>query len=127
MKAKYILPIIFLTTACIKQPKLDGLNLEEWSADKGGCKGVRTKSIEKLKSLKEEIKGTSSNDLDDYLGRPDVQQLADRNQEYYIYFLESGTHCETLQKKSDAQSMAVRFSAMGMATEVTFQKGVPTQ
>ncbi len=127
MKIKYILPIIFLASACTKQPKLVGLDLEKWKADKGGCTGERTKSIEKLKSLKEEIKGTSSNDLDDYLGRPDVQQLADRNQEYYVYFLESGTHCETLQKKSEAQSMAVRFSAMGMATEVTFQKGVPTQ
>jgi hypothetical protein len=127
MKIKYFLPIIFLVSACTKQPKLEGLDLEKWQADKGGCSGERIKSIEKLKSLKEEIKGTSSNDLDDYLGRPDVQQLADRSQKYYIYFLEKGTHCETLQKKSDAQSMAVRFSAMGMATEVTFQRGVPAQ
>lgn len=127
MKIKIILPIIFLATACTKQPKLESLNLERWSADKGGCGGERTKNIDKLKSLKEEIKGTSSNDLDDYLGIPDVQQLADRNQKYYIYFLEKGTHCETLQKESEAQSMAVRFSAMGMATEVTFQRGVPKQ
>jgi hypothetical protein len=127
MKIKYFLPIIFLVSACTKQPKLEGLDLEKWQADKGGCSGERIKSIEKLKSLKEEIKGTSSNDLDDYLGRPDVQQLADRSQKYYIYFLEKGFHCETLKKKSDAQSMAVRFSAMGMATEVTFQRGVPAQ
>ena len=127
MKIKYILPIIFLATACTKQPKLESLGLEKWSADRGGCNGERTKNIDKLKSLKEEIKGTSSNDLDDYLGKPDVEQLADRNQKYYIYFLEKGVHCETLQKKSEAQSMAVRFSAMGMATEVTFQRGVPSQ
>jgi hypothetical protein len=127
MKIKYFLPIIFLATACTKQPKLEGLDLEKWQADKGGCSGERIKTIDKLKSLKEEIKGTSSNDLDDYLGRPDVQQLADRSQKYYIYFLEKGTHCQTLQKKSEAQSMAVRFSAMGMATEVTFQRGVPAQ
>ena len=116
-----------MATSCIKQPKLESLDLEKWSTDKGGCSGERTKNIDKLKSLKEEIKGTSSNDLDDYLGMPDVQQLADRNQKYYIYFLEKGTHCETLQQKSEAQSMAVRFSAMGMATEVTFQRGVPRQ
>lgn len=125
MKIKYILPIICLATACTKQPKLEGLDLEKWKADKGGCLGERTKNIDKLKSLKEEIKGVSSNDIDDYLGRPDVQQLADRNQEYYVYFLEKGKHCETLQEKSDAQSMVLRFSAMGMATEVTFQRGVP--
>jgi hypothetical protein len=127
-RIKYL--IIFSTityTSCTKQPKLEGLNLEKWRADKGGCSGERTQAIDKLKALKEEIKGVSSNDLDDYLGKPDVQQLADRNQEYYIYFLEKGVHCETLQKPSEARSMAVRFSAMGMATEVTFQKGVPSQ
>ena len=125
MKIRHILPLFLLATACTKQPKLAGLDLEKWRADKGGCLGERIQSIEKLKALKEEIKGVSSNDLDDYLGKPDVQQLADRNQEYYVYFLEKGVHCETLQKPSEARSMAVRFSAMGMATEVTFQTGVP--
>ena len=57
MKIKYILPILFLATACTKQPKLEGLDLEKWKADKGGCSGERTKNIDKLKSLKEEIKG----------------------------------------------------------------------
>ena len=127
MKIKYIFPILFLATACTKQPKLEGLNLEKWSADRGGCNGERTRNIEKLKSLKQEIKGVSSNDLDDYLGTPDVQQLADRSQKYYIYFLEKGVHCEDLKLHSDAQSMSVRFSAMGMATEVTFQRGVPSE
>jgi hypothetical protein len=123
---KYIIfSITLFCISCTKQPKLEGLNLEKWKADKGGCTGERTQAIDKLKALKEEIRGVSSNDLDDYLGRPDVQQLADRNQEYYVYYLEKGTHCETLQKPSDALSMAVRFSAMGMATEVTFQKGMP--
>lgn len=125
---KYIQYLIFFSTfcaSCTKQPKLEGLNLEKWRADKGGCSGERTLTIAKLKALKEEIKGVSSNDLDDYLGKPDVQQLADRNQEYYVYFLEKGVHCETLQKPSEARSMAIRFSAMGMATEVTFQIGVP--
>lgn len=119
--------VIFLVicSSCTKQPKLEGLDLEKWRTDKGGCSGERTQMIDKLKVLKEEIKGVSSNDLDDYLGKPDVQQLADRNQEYYVYFLEKGVHCETLQKSSEARSMAVRFSAMGMATEVTFQTGVP--
>ncbi len=63
----------------------------------------------------------------DYLGKPDIQQLADRSQEYYIYFLEPGNHCEDVKKKSNAQMMAIRFSAMGMATEVNFQRGMPEE
>lgn len=123
----YILLLLITCASCTKQPKLDGLDLEKFKNDFGGCKGERLKMVEKLKSLKEEIKGVSSNDLDDYLGKPDIQQLADRSQEYYIYFLEPGIHCEDLKKKSDAQMMAIRFSAMGMATEVNFQKGMPEE
>lgn len=61
--------------------------------------------------------------MEEILGKPDIQQLADRNQEYYIYFLEPGTQCE--YKPSQAKSIAFRFSAMGLATEITFQEGVP--
>jgi hypothetical protein len=69
------------------------------------------------------FQGVSSNDMDEILGKPDIQQLADRNQEYYIYFLEPGPHCQ--QKPSQSKSIAFRFSAMGIATEITFQEGIP--
>ena len=70
-------------------------------------------------------KGVSSNDLEDILGKPDIQQLADRNQEYYIYYLEKGPHCEKIKNPSSARTMAFRFSAMGLTTEITFQQGLP--
>jgi len=70
-------------------------------------------------------KGVSSNDVEDILGKPDIQQLADRNQEYYIYFLESGAQCAKITNPSQAKTMAFRFSAIGLATEITFQNGLP--
>lgn len=123
----YILLLLITCASCTKQPKLEGIDLEKFRADYGGCKGDRTKMIEKLKSLKGEIKGVSSNDFDNYLGKPDIQQLSDRSQEYYIYFLEPGTHCEDKKKPSSSLIMAVRFSAMGVATEVNFQRGMPEE
>jgi hypothetical protein len=53
------------------------------------------------------------------------EQLADRNQEYYIYYLETGPHCADIKTASPAKSMAFRFSAIGLATEITFQNGIP--
>lgn len=117
--------VLVSTVACTKQPNLAGLDLETWKADRGGCQGKRLAMLEKVKSLKEEIRGVSANDMDDYLGKPDLQQLADRNQKYYIYFFEPGTHCQNKTHKSSALSMSIRFSAMGIATEVTFQHGTP--
>ena len=122
---KYLLFIFltFLISACTHQPDLTGFDAEAFKKDRGGCEGQRAKQVAWLKAHKMELRGTTSNNMEDILGKPDIQQLADRNQEYYIYFLEPGPHCN--QKTSQAKSIAFRFSAMGIATEITFQAGVP--
>jgi hypothetical protein len=117
--------IILLLASCTKKPDLKGLDVALFKNDRGACKGVRTQQIEWLKSNKMTWKGVSSNDVEDILGKPDIQQLADRNQEYYIYFLDKGEQCEKITNPSQAKSMAFRFSAIGLATEITFQNGLP--
>jgi hypothetical protein len=117
--------MLFLLTACTKQPDLNGFDVEAFKNDRGSCAGTREKQIDWLKTHKMTWKGVSSNDLEDILGKPDIQQLADRNQEYYIYYLEKGAHCEKIESPSTARTMAFRFSAMGLTTEITFQQGLP--
>jgi hypothetical protein len=116
---------IFFLVSCTHKPDLNGLNVALFKKDRGGCNGDRLKQIAWLKSNKMTWKGVSSNDMEDILGKPDIQQLADRNQEYYIYFLEKGEQCEKMTNPSRAKSMALRFSAIGLATEITFQNGLP--
>ncbi len=111
--------------SCTKQPNLAGLDLETWKNDHNACKNQRLGMVEKLKSLKDELKGVSANDMDDYLGKPDIQQLSDRSQKYYVYFLEKGSQCQDIKQAGQSLTMAIRFSAMGIATEVTFQQGMP--
>jgi hypothetical protein len=123
MKYLFFILSVFLITACTHQPDLTGFDAESFKQDRGGCQGQRSKQIEWLKAHKMELRGTTSNNMEDILGKPDIQQLADRNQEYYIYFLEPGPHCN--QQTSQAKSIAFRFSAMGIATEITFQAGIP--
>lgn len=122
---KYLIIILsfFLFIHCTHQPDLTGFDAVAFKQDRGGCGGQRAKQLAWLKKNKMELRGTTSNNMEDILGKPDIQQLADRNQEYYIYFLEPGPHCD--RKASQAKSIAFRFSAMGIATEVTFQAGIP--
>lgn len=117
--------VLLLFSACTNQPDLTGFDVEAFKMDRGGCKETREKQIDWLKTHKMTWKGVSSNDLEDILGKPDIQQLADRNQEYYVYFLEKGPHCEAIKNPSQARTMAFRFSAMGLTTEITFQQGLP--
>ena len=126
MKAAFIsFFIIFFLVSCTHKPDLNGLNVALFKMDRGGCNGDRVQQIAWLKTHKMTWKGVSSNDMEDILGKPDIQQLADRNQEYYIYFLERGDHCAKITNPSQAKTMAFRFSAIGLATEITFQNGLP--
>lgn len=111
--------------SCTKKPNFAGLAVEAFKKDRGGCQGQRKAHLNWFKSHRLELKGVSSNDIEKELGKPDIQQLADRNQEYYIYFFEPGEHCQDIKTPSKAESIAFRFSAMGLATEITFQQGLP--
>ena len=117
--------VLLIFTSCTNQPDLTGFDVAAFKKDKGGCLGTREKQIDWLKTHKMTWKGVSSNDLEDILGKPDIQQLADRNQEYYVYYVEKGPHCDQKNAPSTGRTMAFRFSAMGLTTEITFQQGLP--
>ncbi|MFT4033272.1 MAG: hypothetical protein QM669_12685 [Siphonobacter sp.] len=125
MKGLSFLFFICLFTACTHQPDLQGFPAEKWRADKGGCNGVRKTLVEDFKRIRQNLKGTSSNDFVEIFGKPDINEIADRNQEYYVYFLEAGSHCQDITKRSQAASVAIRFSSVGLASEITFQNGTP--
>lgn len=116
----------FVLLNCSSPPdRLGSLDLVKWRADRGGCSGVRTALVEDFKAIRPEIKGKSANEAGKILGRPDSEQLDDRNQKFYIYFLESGPHCQDPKVKSESRSVALRISAIGLVTEITFQNGRP--
>ena len=101
------------------------LDLKKWRGDRGGCNGVRATLVPGFKAEIQKLKGKTANTIGELLGRPDVNQIADRNQKFYIYFLEKGTHCDQAGGKSTSRSVAIRMSAIGLATEITFQNGIP--
>ena len=114
--------------ACSPAPDQFGkLDLKKWRSDRGGCNGVRATLVPSFKSEIQNLKGKTANTIGELLGRPDVNQIADRNQKFYIYFLEKGVHCDQPNPgvKSTSRSVAIRMSAIGLATEITFQNGIP--
>ena len=126
---KYVLWLTMLTglfVGCGPAPDTFGkLDLKKWRGDRGGCAGVRATLLPAFKAEIQNLKGNSANTIGDLLGRPDINQIANRNQKFYIYFLEKGTHCDRPGEKSNSPSVAIRMSAIGLATEVTLQNGLP--
>ena len=113
-------------TGCGSAPDQFGkLDLKKWRGDRGGCNGVRATLVPGFKAEIQNLKGKTANTIGELLGRPDVNQIADRNQKFYIYFLEKGPQCDQAGGKSVSRSVAIRMSAIGLATEITFQNGIP--
>lgn len=126
MKFLYVLLAAVLVSGCSSAPDQFGkLNLKKWRGDRGGCNGVRGTLEPDFRAEIQNLKGKTANTIGELLGRPDVNQIADRNQKFYIYFLEKGPHCNQPGGKSMSRSVAIRMSAIGLATEITFQNGLP--
>jgi hypothetical protein len=123
MQRFFVIILVFATVCCTKKPQLGSFDTAAWRADKGGCKGVRQGQVTQVKALKKELLGVSANDIGNLLGKPDIQRLEERNQEYYVYFTEPGPHCGQLKPVSNATSVMFRFNAMNLATEITIQNG----
>ncbi|MFC5411440.1 hypothetical protein ACFPMF_19110 [Larkinella bovis] len=125
LSASLFYGLFFLQSCSAPPDRLGTLDLVKWRADRGGCQGVRTTLVDDFKAIRSELKGKSANEVGKILGRPDSEQLDDRNQKFYIYFLESGPHCQDPKVKTGSRSIALRLSAIGLVTEITFQRGRP--
>jgi hypothetical protein len=128
MKFKLLIALNMLlavafTNSCTKKVDFNNIAMDQWRADLGGCQGKRAQLIAAIKARKNELKGVTANDIGELFGTPEVHRLDQRNQEYYVYFLEKGPHCGKIRPISDSKSLMFRFNALGLTTEITFQNG----
>ncbi|MBO0950422.1 hypothetical protein [Fibrella forsythiae] len=118
--------LVTLIFSCAGPDKLGTLDLKAWRNDRGGCNGVRQTLVSNFMAVRDQFKGLHVNDLGKMLGRPDVNEITDRNGKVYVYYIEKGPHCsENTGAKSGAKSVALRVSSIGLVTEVTTQNGTP--
>jgi len=108
--------------ACSTPPdKLGNLDLVKWRGDRGGCNDVRAGLEKDFRSIEKQLKGKFADDIGDLLGRPDIHQLGERNQKFYVYFLSKGEQCSDIKSKSNAPKVILKFNAVGLLSEITYQ------
>lgn len=121
-----LITLITLLFACSTPPETLGkLDLVQWRTDRSACEGVRSKLVEDFKAEENQLLGKFADDVGKMLGRPDIHQLAGRNQKIYIYYLEKGTQCDDITQPSTAMKAVLRFNAIGLLTEITYQEDMP--
>lgn len=120
----WMLPAILLVAilACSAPPDTLGrLDLKKWRGDRGGCKNERLELVADLRGEQKQLLGKFADDIGKILGRPDIHQLGERNTKFYIYFLERGAQCDEIVRKSDAKKVILKFNAIGLLSEITYQ------
>ena len=115
-----------LLIGCKSAPdKLGKLDLVKWRQDRAACEGIRPTLVDDFKIEQANLMGKFADDVGVILGRPDIHQLGGRNQKFYVYFLEKGTQCDDISKPSSAMKVILRFNAVGLLSEITYQNDLP--
>lgn len=125
MENNIFVKIAFVITcslfSCSKSlPVLDGIDLKEWSDDKNACAGKRLAMKDAISNQKEKLLGLNEMELVSLLGKPDNNELYKRNQKFYYYHILPSKDCN-LKTQNAVLQLVVRFTAMGVANEVSVE------
>ena len=122
MKQYIIVGLVVIIAACSSQPdKLGRLDLKKWRGDRGACNSIRTGMADDFKAEQKQLMGKFIDEVGTLLGRPDIHQLGERNIKFYVYFLEKGTQCDDIKTNSKAKKVILKFNAVGLLSEITYQ------
>jgi hypothetical protein len=120
MKRSLLLSVFALFFGCSNPlPTLDGVDLPAWKNDRNGCLGNRTPFEESLRGQRDKLKGLWETDIVKLLGRPDRNDLSERNEKYYFYFFGPSPDCQG--GDSTATKLIIRFNATGVSKEVAIE------
>jgi hypothetical protein len=119
IKLSALLVFIFLFSCGKDLPRLENIDVEKWKEDKNACSGNRLTMEKSLQTEIPKLKGLSEMNIIELLGRPDENELYERNQKFYTYFISPGPGCSITDTLS--HKLVLRFNAMGYAQLVTIQ------
>ncbi|GHB69462.1 hypothetical protein [Persicitalea jodogahamensis] len=118
--------LLGLMAGCSSAPeRLGQLDLVKWRQDRSACNGIRPTLVKGFKIEQANLMGKFADEVGEMLGKPDIHQLGSRNQKFYVYFLEKGSQCEDITKSSTALKVILRFNAVGLLSEITYQNDLP--
>lgn len=108
-----------LLSACSGPIDAGKINLENWKADRYGCKGLRMQDLEELKQIKNNFLGADNQALIKTFGRPDRVDLLDKSQSFFFYFLEPSSDCDGVKSEKEPLRVLFRMNALSKVSEVT--------
>lgn len=117
MRKFYALLSLLLLMACSKStPQLENLNSELWKNDRNGCTGKRKEMLASLEAQQDKLLSLKETQIVTLLGRPDNNELYERNQKFYYYHINPAPACANAD--SVQLQLEIRFNALGYSKEI---------
>lgn len=116
--------ILISAFGCRPRAKLPEFNSQAWIADAFACQSVRSKLVPELEKIRLEIRGLTTSQVIELLGKPDGEGLLASNGRIYYYYVAAGRQCQDRQTLSAANKLQVRFNALEQASEVNFEQPI---
>ncbi|MCS5489599.1 hypothetical protein [Algoriphagus limi] len=115
----FLMVISFATFSCSQKLDAGAINLENWKADRDGCKGLRLQDLNEIENVKNNFLGASNQALIKTFGRPDRVELVDKSQSFFFYYLEPSSDCEGIESEKEPLKVLFRMNALSKVSEVT--------
>jgi len=122
LKRLYLIPLLAMSLLCScgVPDSLKSFDSETWKADTYACGGNRGKLVTEFEKIRKELYGKKEYVLRNVLGKPDSEELLERNQRIYYYYIEPGNQCTDRSALSEANRVEVRINALGKVSEITY-------
>ncbi|AMM52154.1 hypothetical protein TH61_14510 [Rufibacter sp. DG15C] len=106
-------------TACSSSAKEFNFDDKSWKNDLNGCKGDRVKLTPQVETFRMKLLTRKEYVIRGLFGKPDAEELLERSQKIYIYYISPGPKCANGNKDGQNQkALSVRFDALGKVREI---------
>ena len=111
--------LLFFLFSCKKDIRYKRFNPYAFQADINGCDGTRRVQIVYLDSIKDDFKGMWESQLLEILGRPNKQELDERNKKSYVYHFAPGKQC--MFGTGEVRSVVVDFDGLNRVERISYR------
>ncbi len=116
---KLFIPVFFVAlVSCSAKLDTGNINMENWKADRYGCKGLRIQDLDEIQKIKNTFLGADNQAIIRTFGRPDRVELVDKSQSFFFYFLEPSNGCESVEIEKEPLRVLFRMNAVSKVSEV---------
>lgn len=119
---------LLLLGACSVPDTLKDFDSDSWKSDRNGCDNKRAELVDDFELIRKELYGKKEYVVRNLLGKPDSEELMERSQRIYFYYIEPGDQCQQSDQRrtqmSEANRLQVRLNSVGKVSEVTYYRPV---